>query len=150
LSNQERKTGGLKMFKKDNLETPPDKVNTLIGKDTLLKGTLESKGSLRIDGRMEGQIDNKGDFFVGESGVVAADLKARNVTIAGRFDGSIEAGGRLELKRTAVAKGTFKASTLHVEDGAVLDGSMEMKTGEGATKLQNEKYIIRDEVKPQT
>jgi cytoskeletal protein CcmA (bactofilin family) len=138
------------MFKKDNLETPPDKVNTLIGKDTLLKGTLESKGSLRIDGRMEGQIDNKGDFFVGESGVVAADLKARNVTIAGRFDGSIEAGGRLELKRTAVAKGTFKASTLHVEDGAVLDGSMEMKTGEGATKLQNEKNNIRDEVKPQS
>jgi cytoskeletal protein CcmA (bactofilin family) len=137
------------MFKKDNLETPPDKVNTLIGKDTLLKGTLESKGSLRIDGRMEGQIDNKGDFFVGESGVVAADLKARNVTIAGRFDGSIEAGGRLELKRTAVAKGTFKASTLHVEDGAVLDGSMEMKTGEGATKLQNEKDNIHDEVKSQ-
>jgi cytoskeletal protein CcmA (bactofilin family) len=138
------------MFKKDNLETPPDKVNTLIGKDTLFKGTLESKGSLRIDGRMEGQIENKGDFFVGESGVVAADLKARNVTIAGRFDGSIEAGGRLELKRTAVAKGTFKASTLHVEDGAVLDGSMEMKTGEGATKLQNEKDNIRDEVKPQS
>jgi cytoskeletal protein CcmA (bactofilin family) len=138
------------MFKKDNLETPPDKVNTLIGKDTLFKGTLESKGSLRIDGRMEGQIENKGDFFVGESGVVAADLKARNVTIAGRFDGSIEAGGRLELKRTAVAKGTFKASTLHVEDGAVLDGSMEMKTGEGATKLQNEKNNIRDEVKPQS
>lgn len=138
------------MFKKDNLETPPDKVNTLIGKDTLLKGTLESKGSLRIDGRMEGQIDNKGDFIVGESGVVAADLKARNVTIAGRFEGSIDAGGRLELKRTAVAKGTFKASTLHVEDGAVLDGSMEMKTGEGATKLQTEKDNNPDEVKPQS
>jgi cytoskeletal protein CcmA (bactofilin family) len=138
------------MFKKDNLETPPDKVNTLIGKDTFLKGALESKGSIRIDGQVEGQVDSKGDFFVGESGVVAADLKARSVTIAGRFEGSIEAGGRLELKRTAVAKGTFKASTLHIEDGAVLDGSMEMKNGEGATRLKTEKDQSRDEVKPQT
>jgi cytoskeletal protein CcmA (bactofilin family) len=135
------------MFKKDNLETPPDKVNTLIGKDTFLKGTLESKGSIRIDGQVEGQIDSKGDFIVGESGVVAADLKARSVTIAGRFEGSIEAGGRFELKRTAVAKGNFKASTLHVEDGAVLDGSMEMKHGEGATRIQTEKDKSRDEVK---
>jgi cytoskeletal protein CcmA (bactofilin family) len=138
------------MFKKDNLETPPDKVNTLIGKDTFFKGSLESKGSIRIDGQVEGQIDSKGDFIVGESGVVAADLKARSVTIAGRFEGSIAAGGRLELKRTAVAKGTFKASTLHVEDGAVFDGSMEMKTGEGATKIQTEKVDNHDEVKLQS
>ncbi len=124
------------MFKKDNIETPPDKVNTFIGKDTFLKGSLDSKGSLRIDGKVEGQINSKGDFFVGENGSVAADLKARNVTIAGHFDGTIEAGGRLELKRTAVAKGTFKANALHVEDGAVLDGSMDMKTREVSTQAQ--------------
>lgn len=127
------------MFKKDNLDTPSDKVNTLIGKDALLKGSLDSKGSIRIDGKVEGQVDNKGDFIIGEGGFVAADLKARNVTIAGRFEGSIEAGGRLELKRTAVAKGNFKASALHVEDGAVLDGSVEMKTGEGTTQIQTGK-----------
>jgi cytoskeletal protein CcmA (bactofilin family) len=138
------------MFKKDNLDTPPDKVNTLIGKDTSFKGTLESKGSIRIDGKVEGQVDNKGDLIVGESGVVAADLKVRNITIAGRFEGSIEAGGRLELKRTAVAKGTFKANALHVEDGAVLDGSMEMKTGEGSTQFQTGKDKNSEEAKPQS
>jgi len=138
------------MFKKDNLETPPDKVNTLIGKDTFLKGSLESKGSIRIDGKVEGQVDNKGDFFIGESGVVAADLKARNVTIAGQFEGTIEAGGRLELKRTAVAKGTFKASALHVEDGAVLDGNMDMKTGAVTTLLQSGKDKSVEEPKLQS
>lgn len=137
------------MFKKDNLDTPSDKVNTLIGKDTFFKGSLESKGSIRIDGKMEGQVDNKGDFIVGEGAVVAADLKVRNVTIAGRFEGSIEAGGRLELKRTAVAKGNFKASALHIEDGAVLDGSMDMKTGEGATQIQAGKDKNIEQEKPQ-
>ncbi len=136
------------MFKKDNLETPPDKVNTLIGKDTFLKGSLESKGSIRIDGKVEGQVDNKGDFFIGESGVVAADLKARNVTIAGLFEGTIDAGGRLELKRTAVAKGTFKASALHVEDGAVLDGNMDMKTGAVTNLLQSGKDKSVEQPKP--
>ena len=125
------------MFKKDNLDTPPDKVNTVIGKDTVFNGTLESKGSVRVDGEVEGQIVNKGDFIIGESGKVSIDLKARNVTIAGRFDGSIDASGKLELKRTAGAKGAFKANGLHVEDGAVLDGSIEMKNKDGSTILQS-------------
>ncbi len=137
------------MFKKDNLETPPDKVNTLIGKDTIFKGTLESKGSIRIDGKAEGQLDSKGDVIVGENGVVAADVKARNVTIAGHFEGSLEAGGRFELKRTAVVKGTFKANMLHIEDGAVLDGSMDMKKGEGISQLKAGKSNSPEETNPQ-
>ncbi|MDZ4132422.1 MAG: polymer-forming cytoskeletal protein, partial [Dethiobacteria bacterium] len=77
------------MFKKDNLETPPDKINTVIGKDTFFKGTLTGKGLIRIDGEAEGSIVNKGDLIVGESGRVKVDLKARNVTIAGYFEGNM-------------------------------------------------------------
>ena len=43
------------MFKKDQLETPPDKVNTVIGKDTHFQGSLKAKGLIRIDGVMEGE-----------------------------------------------------------------------------------------------
>lgn len=115
------------MFKKDNLETPPDKVNSIIGKDTVFKGTIHGKGLIRIDGTVEGSIINKGDILIGESGQVTVDLKARNITIAGQYEGTLEAEGRLELKRTAMASGTFKTNGLLIEEGAVLCGSMEMK-----------------------
>ncbi len=115
------------MFKKDNLETPPDKINTIIGKDTFFKGTLTGKGLIRIDGEAEGSIVNKGDLIIGESGRVKVELKARNVTIAGYYEGTLEAEGKLELKKTATAIGTFKTNGLLVEEGAVVSGSLEMK-----------------------
>lgn len=115
------------MFKKDNLETPPDKINTVIGKDTFFKGTLTGKGLIRIDGEAEGSVVNKGDLIIGESGRVKVDLKARNITVAGYYEGALEAEGKLELKKTATASGTFKTNGLLVEEGAVVSGSLEMK-----------------------
>ena len=115
------------LLKKDNLETPPDKINTIIGKGTFVKGSLRGKGLLRIDGEMEGHITNTGDVIIGESGQVTVELKARNITIAGCYEGTLEAEGRLELKNTATSKGTLKTKKLLVEEGAVISGSTEMK-----------------------
>jgi len=122
------------LFKKDNLETPLDKVNSIIGKDTFFKGDIESKGLIRIDGGAEGTIINQGDVIIGESGTVSVALKANNVTIAGKFNGSIEATGKLELKRTATVQGTCQVKGLLVEDGAFFDGSMEMKKRDGSSE----------------
>jgi cytoskeletal protein CcmA (bactofilin family) len=120
------------VFKKDNLETPPDKVNTVIGKGTYFSGNIAGKGLIRIDGEADGSILNKGDIIIGENGKVTAELKARNITIAGLYEGSLEAEGKLELKKTATAIGSFKANGLIIEEGAVLSGTTEMKHKEGA------------------
>ena len=128
------------MFKKDNLEVPSDKVNTIIGKDTHFNGTINGKGLIRIDGEAEGIINNQGDIVVGESGRVFVEMKARNITIAGKYEGTLEAEGKLELKRTGRASGTFKANALLVEEGAVLSGKMEMHYHEdGAAEGQAKK-----------
>jgi len=129
------------LFKKDNMEVPSDKVNTIIGKDTFFNGTINGKGLIRIDGEAEGTITNQGDVVVGEGGRVSVELKARNITIAGRFEGSMEAEGKLELKRTGTAVGTFKANALVVEEGAVLSGTMEMeqKDESGGGQAKKEK-----------
>lgn len=120
------------MFKKDNLETSPDKVDTIIGKETSFKGEISGKGLIRIDGEVDGIVSNKGDVIIGESGKVAVELTARNVTIAGQYEGILEAEGKLELKKTATAVGSFKANDLLIEEGAVISGNMEMKMKEGS------------------
>lgn len=118
------------MFKKDNLEISSGKVDTIIGKDTFFKGSINGKGLIRIDGGAEGSISNKGDVIIGENGKVSVELKARNITIAGKYEGTLEAEGKLELKKTATAVGTFKANKLLIEQGAVMTGNMEMKLTE--------------------
>lgn len=115
------------MFKKDQLETPPDKVNTLIGKETQFKGSIKSKGLIRIDGEMEGDVFTQGDVVIGENGKVTLELKARNVAVAGRFEGTLETEGKLEIRSTGIVLGNVKTNGLLVDDGAAFSGNMEMR-----------------------
>lgn len=141
------------MFKNDKLDTKSDKVNTVIGKETHFKGTINGQGLLRIDGRAEGDIFNKGDVIIGESGHVVTGLKARNVTIAGHYEGELIAEGKLELKRSALVAGTFKTNGLIIEDGAVISGNVEMKNKDGSEKDKNKyepSYNVADTEKQET
>lgn len=122
------------MFKKDQLETPPDKVNTVIGKDTKFTGSIQAKGLIRIDGEMEGDVVTQGDIVIGESGRVSLELKARNVAVAGRFEGSLEAEGKLEIRSTGIVIGSVKTNGLLVDDGAVFSGNIEMKRKDQVVK----------------
>lgn len=106
---------------------PSNKADTVIGENTILKGTLSSKEVIHIEGETEGNIINQSDVTIGEKGKVKADLKAQNVTVAGYYEGTLEAGGKLEIKMTGQACGTFKAKTLVTEEGAVFTGNTEMK-----------------------
>ncbi len=133
------------MFKKDQLETPPDKVNTVIGKDTSFKGSIRAKGLIRIDGGMEGDIITQGDVVVGEGGQVCAEIKARNVAVAGRFEGNLEAEGKLEIRSSGIVIGCVKTNGLLIDD-AVLSGEVEMKRKDQVIKpvLKVETPVVKE------
>jgi len=122
------------MFKKEESGFSSDKVNTVIGKDTVFNGIIIGKGVIRIDGKLEGNITTQNDVVVGESGHVSAEIKAKNITVAGHFEGTTEASGRLEIKKTGNAVGTFIAKAFVVEDGAVLSGNLDMIDKEKSVK----------------
>jgi cytoskeletal protein CcmA (bactofilin family) len=132
------------MFKKTPIETPPDKVNTVIGKDTCFKGSIKAKGLIRIDGEMEGEIETQGDVVIGEGGKVNLELKARHVAIAGRFEGSLEAEGKLEIKNSGIVIGSVKTNGLLVDDGAVFSGSMEMRQKDQPVRPLLKKVVDED------
>ena len=98
---------------------------------------------------MEGDITTQGDVVIGESGKVKLDLKARNITIAGRFDGCLEAEGKLEIRGSGVILGSVKANGLIVDDGAVFSGNMEM-SGQGEAGLPFPKKVPDSGVEEKT
>ncbi|HEY8391504.1 MAG TPA: polymer-forming cytoskeletal protein [Capillibacterium sp.] len=99
------------------------KIDTLIGKESSFTGNIESTGTIRIDGKFEGEIVTKGDLVIGESGQVNGKIKAENITIAGRVQGEVEATGKLELVPTGILQGEAKMTLLVVEEGAVFQGN---------------------------
>ncbi|MDD4694577.1 MAG: polymer-forming cytoskeletal protein, partial [Firmicutes bacterium] len=116
-------------------------VDTIIGKNTDLSGTIKTTGAVRIDGNFEGNINTTSDVVIGEDGSVAADIQAVNITIAGKVEGNVEVKGRLELVPTGSLIGNAKVGVLVIDEGARLEGQIEMVVKEG-------QKIVKQQVEP--
>jgi len=108
----------------------PGKSETILGRDVHIRGNLTSSGVLRIEGKVEGEIVNEGDVIVGETGVVTAKIKATRLMLGGTLNGNVEVDGRVELTPTARLRGDIKAAELIVAEGALLNGTVDMKATE--------------------
>jgi cytoskeletal protein CcmA (bactofilin family) len=106
------------------------KILTVIGKEASIKGNLQASGALRIDGRVQGEIEVSGDLIIGEGAIIDATVKGKNIQVAGRVNGNIEALGTLEIQASGVVQGDVNIKSLVVADGAVLIGACTMKQQE--------------------
>jgi cytoskeletal protein CcmA (bactofilin family) len=100
---------------------------TVIGVGARLDGNLISAASLRIEGRVAGQVNAEGDVIVAPEAEVEADIKATNVTVAGICRGNVTASGRLELASTARVEGNLSCGSLVVAEGAFFAGQSIME-----------------------
>jgi len=99
---------------------------TVIGQAAKLEGTVVSAGSLRIDGQVKGQINADGDCSLSPQSQVDADIRAQNVSVAGRFRGNIVVKGRAEITRGGRVDGNVTCKSLVVEEGAIFQGQSVM------------------------
>jgi cytoskeletal protein CcmA (bactofilin family) len=95
---------------------------TVVGQGAKLEGTVVSAGSLRIDGQVKGQINADGDVMLSPQSQVEADIRAQNVSVAGRFKGNIVVKGRAEIARGGRVDGNVTSKTLVIEEGAIFQG----------------------------
>ena len=117
------------MFGKQKISAA-QKLETVIGKETVMSGNLDSKGSIRIDGCFQGDIMAQNDVIIGEEALVQAHINCSNVILAGRVEGNINTAGKLDIRATGVLIGDAKVGALIVEDGAVLTGYCKMSIRE--------------------
>ena len=88
-----------------------------------------SAGSLRIDGQVKGQINADGDVTLSPQSQVEADIRAQNVSVAGRFNGNIAVKGKAHLARGGRVDGNITSKTLVVEEGGIFHGQSIMDAG---------------------
>jgi len=98
----------------------------MIGRSLSIKGEVSGSESLYVDGRIEGSIsipDSR--VTIGRNGSVAANIAAREVVIMGKVHGNIQCSDRLDSLTGDVTK-----QRISVEDGAVLKGSVQVRSAE--------------------
>ena len=108
-------------------------TQTVIASDVQITGTLKSSGSVRMDGKLEGDLVCTGDVTIGRSAVIKGNLQVNTVSIEGAVQGNITAKDKIEMKATAKVHGDIAAKRLSVEDGVTFIGKSEVNpAGAGA------------------
>ncbi|HSL11245.1 MAG TPA: polymer-forming cytoskeletal protein [Actinomycetota bacterium] len=105
---------------------------TIVGAGARLEGTVVSAGSLRIDGQIKGQINADGDVTLSPQSQVEADIRAQNVSVAGRFKGNIIVKSKAHLASGGRIDGNITSKTLVVEEGGTFHGQSIMDASAAA------------------
>ena len=102
-----------------------EKLESFIGANSTFKGDIETKGTLRVDGIVNGNIH--ADWVVlGDKSHVKGDITVRGIVVGGRVDGNIKAKELVEIKNKGQIFGEIVTGKLVVVEGGVLDGRSRM------------------------
>jgi len=104
----------------------PEKFDTLVGKNTAIHGRLVLQESIRIDGKVVGNIESSKEesitVVIGASGEVQGDIVAQRVVVAGKVAGNIHAHERVELHADCLVQGDIKYGSIAIEHGSKVLG----------------------------
>ena len=100
-------------------------VDTLISQHCTIEGNLLTQNSVKVDGRIQGNLQAIRHANIGEHGLVMGDVHSTDLLVFGRLEGNVRAKA-VQLKPTARILGNIETETLEVEPGAFYQGSVTM------------------------
>ena len=120
-----------------NKQTDFEKANfdTLVGSNSELIGDINSKGIIRIDGKVTGNISVQGDLFIGGEAFIKGNVSASNINVAGSVEGDVSSVGILKLLPTAKLNGNIQVKTLVCDEGSIFDGNCKMLESQASKPL---------------
>lgn len=134
------------MFGEKEKKRGDSQMNGFIGAGVTITGKLGFEGSVRIDGKFNGEIDAiNGTLLVGEGAAIEAKAVVDTAIISGEFRGDIEGKSRIELKGPGKLFGNIKTTNLIIGEGVIFEGTCEMGEKRGG-RLQEVGEVRKAEV----
>jgi cytoskeletal protein CcmA (bactofilin family) len=100
-------------------------METIIGIDSTIRGDLNSKGTLRIDGTVEGRV--RADWVVvGEAGRINGNIVCRGTIVGGKVEGIIRSSEIVDIKSKGAVLGDIYTVKLAVSEGGLFEGRSHM------------------------
>src|SRR5262245_40141069 len=106
-------------------------INTLLGRGSEFEGKLTFEGTVRIDGKIKGEIFSDDILVVGEGAEVQCEVSVGVIIVEGNVTGNIRAKRAVELHAPARVKGNIVTPSLFIDKGVIFEGSCKMDGVEG-------------------
>ena len=120
-------------------------VSAFVGEGAEFKGVISYKGTVRIDGQLEGEIHTDGVLIVGKSAVIDAKVEAGTIFCRGKILGNIVAREKIQLMAPAVLNGSVRTPSLSIEAGVLFNGTCEMGPVTKSSSYSQEKVSAYDD-----
>jgi len=115
------------MFEKKQRELSKiEHMDTIVGQNSKFHGTISTSGSLRIEGIVDGNIENAEGVVIGQNGQITGDINSQSVVVGGKVIGNITAASTIEIHSGAHVAGDLKAPRFSINPGAFFEGNCTM------------------------
>jgi cytoskeletal protein CcmA (bactofilin family) len=109
-------------------------VTTLLGRGSEFEGKLSFEGTVRIDGKLTGEIFSDDILIIGEGADVKAEINVGSIVIEGSVQGNITAKRSVELHTPGKVRGNITTPSLYIEKGVIFDGNCQMESSVSAAQ----------------
>jgi len=109
-------------------------ITAFLGKGTEFKGVLSFEGTIRVDGRVEGEVLSKDTLIAGDEAHLQGEISVGTIISSGKIVGNVSASQKVHILAPGVIEGNIKTPKLIIEEGVTFDGKCEMAGQKSATE----------------
>jgi cytoskeletal protein CcmA (bactofilin family) len=102
-------------------------INTLLGRGSEFEGKLTFEGTVRIDGKLSGEIFSDDVLVVGEGAEVHAQIDIGEIIVQGTIVGNIKAKRSVEIHAPGKIRGDITTPSLQIDKGVIFEGRCYME-----------------------
>lgn len=113
-------------------------ITAFLGKGTEFKGVLSFEGTIRVDGRVEGEVLSKDTLIAGDEAHLQGEISVGTIISSGKIVGNVNASQKAHILAPGVIEGNIKTPKLIIEEGVTFDGKCEMA---GQKKSADQKIV---------
>jgi len=113
-------------------------ITAFLGKGTEFKGVLSFEGTIRVDGRVEGEVLSKDTLIAGDEAHLQGEISVGTIISSGKIVGNVTASQKVHILAPGVIEGNIKTPKLIIEEGVTFDGKCEMA---GQKKATDQKVV---------
>ncbi len=114
------------MLKKGSGTPDQSEITAFLGKGTEFKGVLSFEGTIRVDGKVDGEVVSKDTLIAGDESLLQGEISIGTLICSGKVMGNVHAIKKVHLLAPAKIQGNIKTPKLIIEEGVIFDGKCEM------------------------
>jgi cytoskeletal protein CcmA (bactofilin family) len=115
---------------------------SVIDEHLVIAGDLSTDGTIRVDGRIEGNLHRTDTIIIAAGASVAGNIEAREVVVGGELSGNLVVSGRVEVQKTGVVRGDIRAAAVMLEEGGMVHGHVLVHPLDSETSIGEQRHLM--------